>query len=204
MYVQLGLGTPLDSRWIIAKDILTITRLDIQEAAGSLQLCASQISGIEAAVHAVDSLFQQEETGPFCWWMSAMRLTAYIVSLLFITSVDCVHHLLQPSSTPAGCQLNCLSLVMCYIPVKVPPKYALATIPLVKKLYCHLGDVSRVWYADDASAVGKIDRLHEWWSQLVSQGPKFSYFPNAIKTWLVTKEKHHATATTFLPSQVSK
>ena len=54
MYVQLGLGTPLDSKRIIAKAILTVTRLDIQEAAGSLQLCASQISGIEAAVHAVD------------------------------------------------------------------------------------------------------------------------------------------------------
>ena len=129
-----------------------------------------------------------------------MRLTASIVSLLLITSVDCVHHLLQPSSTPTG---HRLSMVMCYIPVKVPPKgtplampmYALAAIPLVKKLYCHLGDVSQVWYADDTSAVGKIDK--EWRSQLVSQGPKFSYFPNATKTWLVTKEKHHATATTF-------
>ena len=38
-----------------------VTRLDIQEAAGSLQLSAGQLSGIEAAVHAVDSLFQQEE-----------------------------------------------------------------------------------------------------------------------------------------------
>ena len=117
------------ARQIIAKAILTVTRLDIQEAAGSLQLCASQISGIEAAVHAVNSLFQQEETGPFCWWMPAMRLTASIVSLLFITSVDCVHHLLQPSSTPTGCQLNCLSMVMCYIPVRVPPKGTLLLRP---------------------------------------------------------------------------
>ena len=48
MYAQLGLGTLQDGC--------------IQEAAGSLQLSAGQISGIEAAVHAVDSLFQQEET----------------------------------------------------------------------------------------------------------------------------------------------
>ena len=46
------------ARQIIAKAILTVTRLDIQEAAGSLQLCAGQISGIEVAVYAVDSLFQ--------------------------------------------------------------------------------------------------------------------------------------------------
>ena len=78
--------------------------------------------------------------------------------------------------------------------------YALATIPLIKKLHCHLGDVSQVWYADDASAAGKIDRLHEWsMVQLASQSPKFGYiyFANATKTRLVTKEKHHATATAF-------
>ena len=50
------------ARQIIAKAILTVTRLDIQEAAGSLQRCAGQISRIEATVHAVNLLFQQEET----------------------------------------------------------------------------------------------------------------------------------------------
>ena len=56
----IGIGDT--ARWIVAKAILIVTRLDIQEAAGSLQLCAGQISGIEAAVHAVDSLFHQGET----------------------------------------------------------------------------------------------------------------------------------------------
>ena len=51
----IGIGDT--SRRIIAKAILTVTRMDIQEAAGSLQLSAGQISRIEAAVHAVDSLF---------------------------------------------------------------------------------------------------------------------------------------------------
>ena len=64
--------------------------------------------------------------------------------------------------------------------------------------------VKCAWYADDASAAGKIDRLRERWSQLASQGPKFGYFANATKIWLVTKEKHHATATAFLPTEVSK
>ena len=85
------------------------------------------------------------------------------------------------------------------------PMYALATIPLIKKLQCHLVDVSQVWYADDASAAGKIVRLCEWWSELSTQGPKYGYFANATKTWLVTKVKHLATATaSFLLTQVSK
>jgi hypothetical protein len=50
----IGIGDT--ARRIIAKAILNITRQDIQEASGSLQLCAGQIAGIEAAVHAVRSL----------------------------------------------------------------------------------------------------------------------------------------------------
>ncbi len=41
---------------------LSIIRGDIQDAVGSLQLCAGQFSGIEAAVHAVREGFQQEDT----------------------------------------------------------------------------------------------------------------------------------------------
>ena len=42
---------------IIAKSILTVVRDDVQEAAGSVQLCAGQISGVEAAIHAVSENF---------------------------------------------------------------------------------------------------------------------------------------------------
>ena len=73
--------------------------------------------------------------------------------------------------------------------------YAIATVPLIKMLQCNHDDVNQVWYADDASAAGKITRLREWWSQLSSQGPKFGYYANATKTWLVTKQKHLAAAT---------
>ena len=43
----IGIGDT--ARRIITKAILNITRQDIQEAAGSIQLCSGQISGIEAA-----------------------------------------------------------------------------------------------------------------------------------------------------------
>ena len=47
-------------RRIIAKAILSITSGDIQDAAGSLQLCAGQMSGTKAAVHAMNVAFQDE------------------------------------------------------------------------------------------------------------------------------------------------
>ena len=72
------------ARRIIAKAILNITRQDIEEAAGSIQLCAGQMSGIEAAVHAVHTFFQRDERQrPYCWLMLAMPLTVSIDKLLY-------------------------------------------------------------------------------------------------------------------------
>ena len=45
------IGVGETARRVIAKAVLSVIRNDIQEAAGSLQLCAGQLSGCEAAVH---------------------------------------------------------------------------------------------------------------------------------------------------------
>jgi len=42
--------------------VLFILRDDIQEAAGAHQLCAGQLSGVEAAVHTVRRVFEGENT----------------------------------------------------------------------------------------------------------------------------------------------
>ena len=65
------------------------------------------------------------------------------------------------------------------------PMYALATIPLIKKLD---RNYKQVWFADN---VGRIVNLHDWWDRISTSCPGFGYFPNAFKTWLVTKERLH-------------
>ena len=57
-----------------------------------------------------------------------------------------------------------------------------------------MSDVNQIWHADDAAGAGRIIRLHKWSDQLNSLGPKFGYFTNACKTWLVTKENCLSTA----------
>ena len=47
---------------IISKAILFVTKGDVQQVAGSLQLCAGQIAGIESAVHFMSDCFQSEDT----------------------------------------------------------------------------------------------------------------------------------------------
>ena len=54
----IGIGDT--TRRIIAKAVLFIAGSDIQDAAGCLQLCGGQMSGIEAAVHTTRSAFESE------------------------------------------------------------------------------------------------------------------------------------------------
>ena len=67
------------------------------------------------------------------------------------------------------------------------PMYAIATVPLIQRL---TKDVKQVWYADDAASLGKVDQIRSWCDRLVKPGPGYGYYPNAAKTWLVTKEEH--------------
>ena len=45
---------------IITRAVLSVIGGDIQEAAGSIQLCSGQTSGIEAAVHAIKQAYQYD------------------------------------------------------------------------------------------------------------------------------------------------
>ena len=71
------------------------------------------------------------------------------------------------------------------------PFYALATLRLINSLPTSL---HHIWYADDASACGKISDIYSWWSTLVKKGFLYGYFPNSSKTYLVVKKDHLGTA----------
>ena len=71
--------------------------------------------------------------------------------------------------------------------------YAIGTLPLVHQL--HSDDTKQVWFADDATAGGRVHQLHDWWTKLCELGPSFGYFANPGKTWLIVKDDHLSTAT---------
>ena len=59
--------------------------------------------------------------------------------------------------------------------------YALALTPLIHHLRSSDPAVSQVWYADDATGVGKCAALRKWWDTLSQLGPLYGYIPNASK-----------------------
>ena len=72
--------------------------------------------------------------------------------------------------------------------------YALAVVPLIRQLRAHVPEACQAWFADDATAVGPLSSLFQWWRHLSSVGPDFGYFPNASKTVLIVKPEHLAAA----------
>jgi len=50
------------ARRIIGKAVMTTVKKDLQDAVGSLQLCAGQDAGCEAAVHATSCMFEEDNT----------------------------------------------------------------------------------------------------------------------------------------------
>ena len=68
--------------------------------------------------------------------------------------------------------------------------YAVSFIPLIYRL--ETPSIKQVWYADDASACGKLSSVKDWWDQISAIGPGYGYFPNASKTWIITKQQYHA------------
>jgi len=67
--------------------------------------------------------------------------------------------------------------------------YALAVVPLIRRLRVAVPSVQQVWFMDDATAVGKLKALRRWWQILSSLGPNFGYFSNVSKTALPLGEQ---------------
>ena len=172
---------------------------DIQAVAGSRQLCAGQIAGVEATVHAVRSSFDLDDT----------EGVLLVDASNAFNSLNCAVALqnicqLCPSFTPI--LINTYrSAAALYIggdilfseegttqgdPLAMP-MYALATLPLSDRLP---NTVTQVWYANDVYTCGSIVKLRDWWDCLHQVGPGFGYNVNASKTWLVTKPSFHSFA----------
>ena len=188
-------------RRIISKAILYNTQTDLQDAAGPLQLCAGQIAGIEAAVHAMKTALEDDDTEAvllvdasnafnslnrrvalhniryLCPSLATILINIYRdPTELFVDG----HVLSSEEGTTQGDPL-------------AMPMYALATIPLMKHLNNN-ANVVQAWYADDAAASGSLPSLRKWWENLTSTGPAYGYHANALKTWLITKDPHIAKA----------
>ena len=187
----IGIGETV--RRIIGRVIARVLSADIQAATGPLQLCAGYKSGCESVVHAMCRIFRDRG----CHFSSA---TNAFNLLNLEAALRNIHHLCPPLSKiltntyredvqlfiygesllsqEGTTQGDLLAVAM----------YAIAVNPLIRQLKSDT--TKQIWFADDATAGGKLTDLRNWWDILTNVGPDYGYFPNASKTWLIVKEEY--------------
>ena len=182
-------------RRIIAKAILSLFRLDIQDAAGPLQVCAGQDGGCEAAIHAMRQFFAEPEVqGALIVDASNAFNTINRQSALQNIKSICPPPLYQILMNTYRAPVRCIicgdgEITSSEGTTQGDPlamaMYALAVKPLIGTLKSDAPGVKQVWYVDDAT---------KWWESLQAYGTRYEYHPNASKTHLVVKIEHVARA----------
>ena len=182
-------------RRVIGKCVMKVTKEDVLDASGSLQVCADLRSGSEAAVHAMHSIFEEEETDAvllidasnafnalnraaalhnirvLCPPIATYAINTYRQSArLFITGGS------ELKSAEGTTQGDPLAMAI----------YAISLQPLITRFGIS-SDAKQCWYADDASGSGSLEAIKQWWNELTEAGPYLGYYPNAKKCWLITK-----------------
>ena len=201
----IGVGEAL--RRIVAKTVTRVLRNDIQFAVGTLQTCSGIEAGIEAAVHAMREIYEEEDTEAMLLVdaKNAFNSLNREVALNNIAVICPTFHRFLNNSYQCPSKLFIVgsqetSKDLKYIYSKegatqgdpaAMAMYALGTRPLMdlleNKAQLEINNTTQVFYADDASAAGKLDALKQWWDELQEIGPLFGYFPKPSKTWIVVK-----------------
>ena len=159
----IGIGE--SPRRIVGKAVLSVLKPDIQAAAGNLQVAAGQEAGVEAAIHAMRRLHENEacdgivlidaknafnelnratalwNTQIVCPPFSTVLINTYRGhARLFVAGGG---ELLSREGTTQGCPL-------------AMPMYSVGVLPLISGSsgHCH-----QVWYADDATGSGRLPSL---------------------------------------------
>ena len=196
----IGIGEIL--RRLVGKVVVGNIRDDIIEAAGPLQTCAGLKAGIEASIHAMREIFEDEET-------EAVLLVDAENAFNQLNRGAALHNIKEicPSfhrylantyQLPARLIINGHNGEIDDIlseegstqgDVPAMAMYAIGTKPLLDKLgtVVDVRKCRQVWYADDSGSGGKIIELKKWWDELNSTGPKFGYYPKPSKTIMIVK-----------------
>ena len=179
-------------------------RGETQNATGPMQTCGGARSGVEAAVHTMPGLLDDSTTECILFVdadnaFNRLNRQASLHNISFIcpeisTFLNNVykspipfyikqHVIMSREGTTQG-------------DVAAMQMYSIATKPMV---YEEETNTRKSFYGDDGAGTRTLETVHEWWTSLLVQGPKYGYFPNASETILLVESEHYERALQFFP-----
>ena len=189
---------------ILGRTVITTFRRNILESAGDLQLCTGQRAGCEAAIHALSSIFSEDDSDTILLvdadntfnrinrngMLHNIRIICPIIATYVINSYSREARLFisggeEITSAEGTTQGNPTAMTI----------YALGSLPLLS--ITTTDNTKHPAYADDISCVGKLRNMLTWWNKLNTFGPKLGYFPKANKSWLIVKPEKYETTKVY-------
>lgn len=192
----IGIGEVL--RRIIGKAVMSIVKSDVMQCAGSMQLCAGQKAGGEAAIHAMRKMFACPNTEGVLLVDASNAFNSlnrqamrHNVNILCPPLSQFVHNIY---GVPArlyifgGGEIRSAEGTTQGDPISMAI-YAIGINPMLSCLMSSYNrfKIRQVAFADDLSGAGSLQELKNWWKYLCEIGPSFGYFPNPNKSWLIVK-----------------
>ena len=182
---------------IVDKCIGWMLKEDIQLAAGPLQTATGLQSGVEAAIHSKQCMFEDD-------WTDAVILVDARNAFNSLNCQAALHNIRVICPQIATILVNTYCRPACLIILDASDIYSLegtmqgdnlamafdafGTTLLVNMLQIMSLEVSQVYLADDISGVNIFDNLITWWKNVISEDKKFRYLVNEKKSWLILKD----------------
>ena len=186
---------------------MDIAKKDVQQAARSLQVCAGQDAGAEAAIHAMYNLFQKDETKAVLLvdaenafnstnrkaMLHNISITCPILST-FVSNFLFLYRLFILGNKDIKCKEG-----RTQGDPTAMAAYALGLTPLIHFLHKYVSmnnhRCKEVAFADNFTMAGKTEGIRSNWELLQQVGPLYVYFPKPSKSYLVVKEQYLENAT---------
>lgn len=160
---------------------------EVMDASGSLQVCAGQKSGSEAAIHAMREIFEADETDAALLInasnaFNSLNRAATLHNVRVICPAIAIYGI-NTYRVPArlfvvgGKELESSEGTTQGDPLAMS-LYAVSLQPLITRLTI-ASSAKQCWFADYATGSGSLDGLKKWWDEPEESDPGLGYFSNA-------------------------
>ena len=207
-----GVGEVL--RRIIGKALMQVMNPELVNATAPIQVCSGLPGGVEAAVHALRRLYEDDDTEAVILVdadnaFNRMNRSVALNNIQF-TCPEMATYIINTYRKPA--QLFVSGAVQPLLSEEGVTQgdnaamgyYACSMMPLIMKLMlcedkAEYEKLLQLWYADDAAAGGKLRDMLKWWSMLCETGPLYGYHPKPSKSWVIVKPQFYEKAKEMFP-----
>ena len=201
----IGIGEVL--RRIVCSATVSLLKPELVAATAPLQTCAGIAGGIEASIHAMRRMYEDNNTEGILLVDASNAFNA----LNRKAALHNIQYTCPELSTFVRNLYQCDAELFLSNSEEViysregttqggPESMGLYAASMTKLSEASSGGgMKKVFYADDGSGAGSLDELSEWWQDLQVHGPLLGYYPNAPKTWLIVKPDHLDRAQELFP-----